>query len=272
MKKLFLLGSALALLFIACQEDSKTADNGQSYGNYASPILLAGHWVALDFCSRANQYGSVLGAMNNAHLPFAFAISFDPNKPDSATCNNGIQDMTVPVKFNDDTLELVGASKGKSIFLVYDSKGAKDITMFDGTQGRVQMDKFIKSAANTRDGYTAFTTALNHNLFDGVFVQLGAKAGADPIQFTPGGFILNWGPYDRYSVCTAGNCFIAGSQIDVINLSKSKSEKAEQPFGFRYSAANDTLSIFHLEKGASDSSAYSAKGKAFQFLRKPSGQ
>lgn len=272
MKKILLLSGILTLLFAACQNDPKGSDNqNQSQGNFASPMLLAGHWIALDFCSRANQYGSVINAMNNAHVPYAYAISFDPNTPDSAMCYNGSESWMLPVRFNDDTLELANAHEGKSVFLVYHSQGEKDMTMFDGTQGRTKTDKFIKSGANTRDGYTAFTTALNHNLFDGVFIPIGQKAGKENIQFTPGGFILNWGPYDRYSVCTNGDCFVTGSEIDIISFSKSKVEDSEEMFGFRYNGGNDTLSIYRLQNtNPEEKGAYAVKSIVYQFLRKPS--
>ena len=268
MKKVFLFCSLAGLLLAACKQDSKGTANQNT--TFASPVLLAGHWLALDFCSRANQYGSVLSAMNNAHLPYAYAISFDPNKPDSAFCHNGIESWALPVKFKDDTLELVGARAGKSIFLVYNSQGEKDITMFDGTAGTVQMDNFIKSGANTRDGYSAFTTALNNSLFSGVFIPLGKGAEKAVLQFTPGGFILNWKDYDRYEVCTAGDCFVGEDAIDVITLSKSTSEKSGRMLGFRYNGANDTLRLYELvNTNTEEKGAYAVKGVAYTFLRKP---
>lgn len=268
MKKTLIYCSVFALLFVACQNDPKDAGS-QVANNFASPVVLAGHWIDLDFCSRANQFGSVLAAMNNAHLPYAYAISFDPNRPDSVICHNGLETWTLQAKFKDDTLELVGARKGKSIFLVYNSQGEKNITMFDGTTGTMQMDQFIKSAANARDGYTAFSTALNHNLFSGVFIAQGNSAGKEPIQFTPGGFILNWGDFDRYEVCTAGDCFVVGNEIDVITLSKSKVENSERLLGFKYNGTNDTLRLYNLANPNPDEkSAYEVKGVAYTFLRK----
>jgi hypothetical protein len=268
MKNTLLLGCILAMFFAACKQDSKGAGNqNEPENNFASPRLLAGHWVAIDFCSRADQYGSVLDAMNNAHLPYAFAISFDPNKPDSAICHNGIESWTLPVQFNDDTLELKNASQGKSVFLVYNSQGQKDITMFDATKGRAQLDRFIKSAANTLDGTAAFTTALNHNLFNGAFFAPG-KNGGENIQFTPGGFILNWPLFDRYKVCYAGDCFVAGSEIDVITLYRSDKENSEQIFGFRYDETNANLEFYRLAPAGGDKSAYAVKESVYKFSRK----
>ncbi|MBL7774391.1 MAG: hypothetical protein JNK89_00220 [Saprospiraceae bacterium] len=266
MKKILLFSGLLALFFSACQSDpSKNSAAAES--TFASPVLLAGHWIDLDFCSRANQYGSVLGAMNNAHQPYAYAISFDPNKPDSAICHNGFETWALPVKFKNDTLELSGARPGKSVFLVYHSQGDKSMTMFDGTSGPMKMDKFIKSGANARDGLTAFTTALNHNLFSGIFIPVGSK---DTLQLTPGGFILNWKDYDRFSVCAAGDCFVAEDAIDVITLSKSKVEGSERMFGFRYNGANDTLRMYHLENtNPNEKGAYAVRNVAYTFFRKP---
>ena len=260
------------LLISACKQDPKGSGQ-QSESKIDTRTLLAGHWIALDFCSRANQYGSVLDAMTNSHVPYAYAISFDPNKPDSAICNNGIEQWALPVKITDDTIEMVGARPGKSVYLVFHSQGKKDITMFDGTSGTVQMDNYIKSKANARDGYSAFSVALNHNLFDGSFKQLKKGNAAQNIQFTPGGFIMNWDVFDRYEVCTAGDCFVMGNDMDVITMSKSKEKDSGKMFGFKYSGQNDTLTVFNLtETNPQEKGTAKPKGIAFQFLRNSTGK
>lgn len=272
MKNTILLMGAAVLLFAACKPD---APNGQNQAGVHTDTrtLLAGHWIALDFCSRVNQYGSVLDAMTNSHVPYAYAFSFDPNKPDSVICYNGMEEWALPAKFNADTIEVVGARPGKSIFMVYNSQGSKDITVFDGTAGTVQLDSYIKSKANARDGFTAFVTALNHNLFNGVLTPLGKGAAKQEVQFTPGGFILNWGAYDRFSVCTAGDCFVGGNDIDVITLRKSKVENSETFFGFAYSAQNDTLTLYNLvNTNPEEKGAYKIKNVAYTFLRKAAEQ
>src|SRR5690606_39026206 len=106
MRKLLFSILLLALICTACKRDSKTA-GATAATLTASPALLGGHWIAMDFRSRANQYGSVRQAMNNAHLPYAYAMTFNPGQPDSVTCYNGIETWTLPVKYNADTLELV---------------------------------------------------------------------------------------------------------------------------------------------------------------------
>lgn len=271
MKKILFLIGAAALLLAACKSDPKaTGNQGEAAQANASPTYLAGHWIAMDFCSRANQYGSVLDVMTNSYVPYAYAISFDPNKPDSVICYNGMESWTVPVKYNVDTIELINARPGKSVFLVYHSNGQKDMTMFDPTQGSMKMDQFIKSKANARDGYAAFTAALNHNLFSGAFVPLGGKPAKKDVQFSPGGFILDWEPYDRYSVCTAGDCFVANNNIDVITLRKSKVENSEKFYGFKYNGQNDTLTFYNLvDTKPGEKGMYAPKGVAFRFLRKP---
>jgi hypothetical protein len=244
MQKLLFVTLLLFVFCSACKRDSKTADTN-TVSLTASPDLLAGHWIAMDFCARANQYGSVLQAMNNAHLPYAFAITFNPGQPDSVTCSNGMETWSLPVKYNVDTLELAGAVQGKSIFLLYDSNKEKDLTMFDVTSGQAYLDKFIKSKAGTQDGYTAFLVALNHNLFNGLFTLQGKGATGDVI-FTPGGFIQGLKDYDRYEVCTRGDCFVAGQAIDVVTFSNSKIENSAKMLGYRFDAQNDALTIFNL--------------------------
>ncbi len=85
MKYTILLFGALTLLFIACKPDSKSAGDQSGLHN-DTRTMLAGHWIAMDFCSRVNQYGSVLDAMTNSHIPYAFGITFDHSgDPVSAT-------------------------------------------------------------------------------------------------------------------------------------------------------------------------------------------
>lgn len=274
MNKVFIFANLLIFTLFACKQDPKNAaqTNNPSHiqpGEQANPTVLAGHWIAMDFCAFANQYGSVLQAMNNAHLPYAYAISFNPVRPDSALCYNGFESWTLPVKFNADTLELVGARPGKSIFLIYHSNMDKDITMIDPTGERVQIDKFIKSKAGTSNGYDAFTTALNHNLLNGVFTPLGKGTG-EKVQFTPGGFLQGLKGYDRYALCTGGDCFVAGQEIDVVTFFDSKDEaKTSKFFGYRYNGQNDTLTVYNLVNSNPDEkSAYKVAAPAYKFSRK----
>ena len=267
MQKLLFSILLLAFFFSACKQDSKTADTKVAVLT-ASPDLLGGYWIAMDFCSRANQYGSVLQAMNNAHLPYTFAMTFNPGQPDSVTCYNGVETRKLHVKYNADTLELVGARQGKSIFLVYDSQQEKDLTMFDATTGQVRLDKFIKSNAEVPDGYAAFLVALNHNVLGGVFTPSGKGATGD-VQFTPGGFIQGLKDYDRYALCTGGDCFVAGQAIDVATFSNSKVENSDKLLGYRFSAQNDTLTFMNLlNTNPEEKGAYKANGVAYRFVRK----
>ena len=269
MKNLILCFSALALLLVACKSDPKNAGaQADTEKPSAAPQYLAGHWFAMDFCSRSSQYGSVLAAMSNSHIPYAYGITFDPDNPDTVICYNGIESWALPVKYNVDTIELIGARPGKSVFLVYNSQIDKNITMFDGTSGTMQIDLFFKSKANTKDGYLAFSTALNHHLFNGTFFPIG-KGGEDKkLQFTPGGYIMDWEPYDRYSVCTAGDCFVCGNNIDIITLRRAKVDNSEKMFGFRFSPQNDTLTFYNLvNTNPNEKGMYAVKGVAYRFRR-----
>lgn len=271
MQKLFFSILLITVSLTACKRDSKTADTNAAVLT-ASPDLLGGYWIAMDFCSRANQYGSVLQAMNNAHLPYVYAITFNPGQPDSVTCFNGIESWNLQVKYNADTLELVGARQGKSIFLVYDSQQEKDLTMFDATTGQVHLDKFIKSNAKVGDGYAAFLVALNHNVLGGLFRPLGKGATSD-VQFTPEGDIQGLKDYDRYAICTGGDCFVAGQAIDVVTLSNSKVENSGKFFGYRFGVRNDTLTIVNLvNTNPEEKGAYKAGNVAYKFVRRKAEQ
>ena len=266
MKYTILLLCLLALN-TACKRDAANTGSQQSENSYASPTLLAGYWIAIDFCSRANQYGSVLGAMNNAHIPYAYAFEFDPNRPDSVICYNGFEKWTLPVTYNKDTIEVKGASQGKSVFLLYQSQGGKEISLFDGTQGTMKLDRFIKSKAEVTNGYIAFTRALYHNLFGGIMLPIGSR---DTIMFAPDGYILKWKTYNKYDVCTGGDCFVAEEAMDIITLSDYQKPGSEKIYGFKYNGTNDTLTFYNLVNTKPDEKfAYEIKGPAFKFRRVP---
>lgn len=272
-KSTLLFLSVLILTVFACKNEPKNADpnmpSGFVPGETADPTVLAGHWIDLDFCARAAQYGSVLQTMNNSHAPYAYAFTFNPAMPDSVTCFNAFESWNLPVKYKKDTLELVGAIQNqKPVFLVYHSHGDKDMTMFDNSNGRTQIDNFIKSKAGTKDGYTAFQTALNHHLFSGQFSTVGKKP-ADKILFSPGGFIMGLKEYDRFNVCTGGDCFVAGQEIDVITFSNSKQkEGSEKMFGYKYSNGNDTLYFYNLVNAKpEEKGGYKVGTVAYKFAR-----
>lgn len=269
MNKILLLTGLLCLTLAACKQDPKNPAATSATQSTAGIENLAGHWVAIDFCGRAGQYGSVLAAMNNANLPYAYGLTFDPAKPDSVWCFNGMEQYALPIAIRVDTVEIKGARPGKSIFLIYDSQGAKNIAMFDGTLGKTQLNAFLHSKAGASDGYKAFLLALNHQLFNGKFTPLRKGSASGDVLFTPGGWLQNFKEYDRYEVCTAGDCFVTGDEIDVITLSNSKQANSDKMFGFRYSAQNDTLSLYNLiNQNPEEKGAYKVGGVAYRFLRK----
>jgi len=262
----FLVALTLLTAFFSCKNDTNSA---AATGNQsANANNLAGQWIAIDFCSRANQYGSVLQAETYGHKPYAYAFDFNPTQPDSVICYNGAESWKLPVKINQDTLELPGAVQGKSIFLVYDSQGEKNLIMFDNTGGSAQMDKFIKSKVGSPNAYEAFLVALKHALFSGSF-SLPAKGAADKIVFAPSGNIQGWKDYDRYTVCAGGDCFVMGNEMDIMRLFNSKNENSERMVGFKYSAQNDTLSLLNLvDATPGEKGGYAVKNVAYTFLHK----
>jgi hypothetical protein len=266
--------NACILLAVSCQNDAPSSGSPNAKtietSPVASPKQLGGQWFCMDFCSRAGQYGSVLGAINNAHVPYAFAFEVNPERPDSIVMHNGFERWALKARYNVDTVELKDARPGKSIFLVFDSKGDRSITMFDGTTGSTQLDKFQKSKASTPDAYGAFITALNHQLFGGTMAPVGKNAKvANDVQFKSGGFLEGLKEFDRYEVCTAGDCFVTGSTLDVISLSNSKNKDEFKLFGFKYSKQNDTLTLFNLINNKPDEKgAFTVGTPAYKFSRK----
>ncbi len=274
MNKAFLFANLLIITLFACKQDKGTDPNVPSHiqaGEKASPNVLAGHWIALDFCAFANQYGSVLQAMNNAHKPYAYALTFIPNKPDSVICYNGAETWTLPVKINADTITVMGARPGKNLFLIYHSEGEKDITMIDPTMEKVQIDKFIKSKATVQDGFSAFNTALNHHVFNGVFTPIGkGNPTTDKVMFLPTGELQGVKGFDRFEICSDGDCFLAGQDIDVVSFYDSRNEQNSTKFyGYRYNGQNDTLTIYNLtDTNPNEKGMHKVAAQAYKFARK----
>ncbi len=267
MHKLFTLCALIAgTVFFSCKNDPKqqNSPNGSPI-EHANATNLAGHWIALDFCSRAGARHSVLHAMNNegAHKPFAYAFSFTPDQTDSVACYDGSNSFKLPVRINIDTIEVKNARDGKSVYLVYIPE-TKNIELFDNTQKRAHIDNFIKSSSSAPKGVTAFMAALNHHLLEGSFAPVGAAA-AKPVQFTPGGEISNLPDYDRYSICTDGKCFVLGDQMDVVMLGNSQTKQTRN-FGLLFSAQGDTLSLYNLAQ-PNPNQAATLGNVAYRFLR-----
>ncbi len=265
----FFLPFAVVLLLVACKQDP-TANTATATPLSDTPNSLGGAWIAIDFCSRVEQYGSVLQAEFNTYRPYAFAMVFNSAKMDSVHCFNGFEDWKVPIKINQDTVELVGASQGKSIFLIYDSQSKKYFSMYDGTnKAGTQIDRFLKSTVPSEDGHLAFSMSLNHHLLRGSFSPIAVK-GTDPkVLFLPEGFVKGWPQYDTYQVCVGGDCFVMGNEMDIITLSDSKKAGSEKMFAFKYSNQNDTLSIFNIADATpNEKGGYVSKGVAYRFLRK----
>lgn len=273
MNKAFFFANLLMISLIACKNDNKGTDPNQppshlQPGEKANATVLAGHWIALDFCAFANQYGSVLQAMNNNHKPYAYALTFNPAKPDSVICYNGFEAWTLPVTYKQDTITVIGAKPGKNIFIIYHSEGEKDITMIDPTNERVQIDKFIKSKVTAQDGFGAFNAALNHHIFNGVFTPVG-KGASEKVTLNPAGELKGLKGFTRYKICSDGDCFLAGQEIDVVSFYHHKDEAASTKyFGYRYNGQNDTLTIYNLiNTNPAEKGAYKVGTPAYKFSR-----
>lgn len=260
-KYIFIALSSAALAYVACQNDTKAGD--KQAGTPASGAALnaiAGNWIAIDFCSFAGKHGSVLKAMNSTHKPYAYAVTLSSHKPDSALCFNGMESYYLPIKIKGDTLvELIGARPGKSIFLEYHPSGNKDMTMYDGTLGPAVTNQMIKARNNDKSGYESFLTALNHHLFPGNFHTKGNRTA---VQFTSEGEISGLPEYDRFEVCTAGDCFMAAQEIDVISFKNSKTPETVDYYGYRFSEDLKDLTIFELINAKPDEKGTYQVGKA----------
>ncbi len=260
--KVFALGLLILMLLSACKQDGST---GTSDPNGTNATTLQGFWVPIDFCTRAYKEGSILKAMNNSSKPYSYALAFDSSNPDSVTCFNGTETWKLHVKYRKDTLELEKAHGDLSVYLVYDPKDNKDLTMFNGTSGKTEMNRFILSKAQVMNGYTAFQVALNNSMLFGSFEALGK--GTDPVRFIPNGSITGLKDYDRFELCTGGDCVLM-TDMDVITLGNSKKPDADQMYGYRFSEKKDTFFVYNLiNQNPAEKGVYATGKVAHTFLR-----
>jgi hypothetical protein len=243
------ISSALLILIVltgilpACQGGGK----GMSGKMAANPQELSGTWIAAGLKKRILTANSVVEAYNRSHMPYAMAISISMTNPDSVICYNGLQRWSLPAVYQADTLvELKNARPGKSVFLEYQARGDKSITMFDGTSGDTHMDRFEVVRTNRNDGYLDFVEDLQRQLFAGRYA-VDADSPSD-ITFSEDGSIFNLPRFDHYELCLNGDCFVAGPNVDILKLSNVQHGGGEAMAAFRFSAKKDTLTIYELNK------------------------
>lgn len=263
------IGIFIALSLLACKQDPSRPEAVPGTSGTATaqknPDQLIGQWIDLDFCARANQYGSVLETQKFSHKPYAYAYEFKADVRDSVYCGDSERIWALPIAIKDDTIEIKDARDGKSIFMVFNSGGERDISTFDATSGSVKMDRYIRSNAGARDANVAFSAALNHHIFNGILLPDNSR---DTVLFTPGGYIQRWAPYDRYVVCAGGPCFVASNNADIITMYNTKKPGSEQKFAFRFNQQRDSLYLHNLNIPAQGEATVG--GVAYRFRRKPS--
>lgn len=272
MNKVLLFVTFIGLTaFLACKNapNANSTDPNAPTGpvEHANPTNLAGHWIAIDFCSRAASRNSILKAMNTegAHMPYAYAFTFNPEQMDSVTCYNGVETYKLAARVNLDTIELKDARQGRSVFLVYLPQ-TKEMELFDATTGSAHIDRLIKSSSDAPGGENAFAVALNHHLFEGNYAPVDKKVDIFT-QFTPTGYITNFPGYDRYKPCIGGDCFLLSDQMDVMTVANSKDPNSLKMFGFRFSTAGDTLTLYNMNVSATEKAA-TLGNVAYRFTRK----
>jgi hypothetical protein len=247
----------------ACKQDNKTTT--PSGAKIITPVNdrytpLYGNWIAIDFCSYARQYGSVLMAMNNTHVPYAYAFTFTDSDRDSILCSTATESWKRPIRFQADTLiEVLDARNGKSVFLSYSPTGNKDMTLYDSSLPKTSVSRYIRSAESSKSGYASFLTALQNQLMVGKYRSTGKSAGT--VEFFPNGEVTGLEGYDRYAICTGGDCFIAGQDSDVISLSNSKTKDAARYFGFKFEPNRTALSIYELVQSNPNEKGTAKPGK-----------
>lgn len=239
MRNFFAFGILVLLALAACKNE-KTGGFSSEKTNATS---LSGFWVSADFCARAGKEGSVLKAMNNYNKPYAYAFGFDSSNPDSVSCFNGIEKWKMPVIYRKDTLEIPKADGRLSVYLVYDPETNKDLTLFDGTSGKTNINRYTLSKSQVVDGYTAFEMELNTMVMRGNFKS--TSKNPYEVRFEPGGRLRGIDGYDKYKLCTGGDCVVM-QDMDVVTFSSTEKPNSEKMFGYKFLGKRDTLQIFNL--------------------------
>lgn len=268
MTKMTFVASLLLLWFTSCKNDAPS-DNKPAAT--ATPELTAkyleGNWIANGFVAKIAAMGSVVKQLGNEGAPYAFAFTFTPVKKDSVICYNHMKMWTLPYQITSDSTVEATLEDGKKIYMQFDLK-AKNMSLFDGTSGKMRIDYFTQTREKMVNGYQAFATALNHNLLSGAFLLPGANKTATTVGFLPTGAVRGLGNYDIFQVCPGGDCLVAGDQIDALFLANSKNPKESGWFGFRYSVQLDTLTIYSLKnERPNEKAGFTVQKPAFMLLK-----
>lgn len=251
MKKMTFVASLLLLLFANCQPDNASKNNA-SATSPLTPKYLEGNWIARDFVSKAAAMGSVVKQINNEGKPYAFGFTFSPLKKDSVVCYSSLKFWTLPYAVTSDSTLEITLEDSKKIYMQFDVKG-KTMTLFDPTPASgTRMDGFVQTREKTVNGYQAFATALNHNLFGSAgFLLPGAGKTATSIGFLATGAVRGLPGYDMFQVCPGGDCLMAGPNTDALFLGNSKTQIGGW-FAFRYSTQMDTLVLYRMKNERPD--------------------
>jgi hypothetical protein len=272
MTQKFILGGTLllALALFACKQDPKNAANTttpNAASGPASASTLAGNWFPIDFCARAARLGSVQQALQ-VGKPYALAFSINGSDPDSVTCYNGFETWKLAVVYKDNTVEFKNAAQKLSVFFEYDPE-AKELLMIDGTSGQPRTERYQASRAEVKTGYEAFLMALNNNFLSGDYQPLGK---GEALRFLPDGNLKGMADFNKYELCTGGDCFVSADELDIITLrrlTKQGTLEGEKTFGLRFGAKRDTLTLYNLKSdNPEEKGNYKTAGVAYRFLRK----
>ncbi len=244
MKNLLSCAACLLVIFMACRNTTTTPAKPDlfEHPNAVTPERLEGNWIAREYISKARDLGSVVKEMNNEGLPYAFAFAFIPQKKDTVICYNSLKLWLLPYTFkNDSTLEITVAD-GKKLFMQFDFH-SHEMMLFDATHADTRMSHYVQTRDKTVNGYSAFATALNHNLFGGTYKVLGKNT---PAAFAPTGEVMGLGDYTEYQVCPGGECLLAGNGVDVLFLNNPKTQQGAW-FAYRFSIQKDSLILYNLK-------------------------
>lgn len=93
---------------------------------------------------------------------------------------------------------------------------------------------------------------------NGTYTSAGKSKGT--VQFLSTGEVTGLEGYDRFEVCTGGDCFVAGQESDVLILSNSKTKDAPKYAGFKFTPNRTALTLYELTPGSSDQKGTAQKG------------
>ena len=271
MRLLTILTIILGLgLIVSCEDKIKTDEeryyppkkSTQKETKTVQKQQLWGHWVCVDYIELVKARKTIRSLTNR---PVFLEVVFNPAYGDSALLVTGYNKILTPYKRIGTDSILIKNKRTQTNLVLFASNGLQSLELKDSLVG--EKDKslhswvFKKTSGIKKQKKSDLSKHINNSILSGTYTN----AANQTINFIENGTINGWKLFNKYEVCTGGDCFmLTHSSLDIITL-RQKDIKKQYAF---WQKSNDSLYLYHLEKINDDFFYnYQPKEVAFAFKK-----